>query len=487
MKPGKVYLVGAGPGDPGLITVKGRRILEQADVVLYDHLAPHSLLALAPAGAERIYVGKKKCDHAVTQAEIVALLLDRARQGKTVVRLKGGDPFLFGRGGEEVEALAEGGVDFEVVPGVTAPLGLAAYAGVPLTHRDHTSVVTFLTGHDPDRIDWSAVSRAATIVVYMGLSTIAEIAARLIAAGRDPSTPAIAVRWATRADQQSVSAPLAGLPAAVAAAGLKPPATIVIGGVVGLRDKLNWFDRLPLRGERIIVTRAASQSGSLAAALQSLGAEVIEFPAIEIRPAADYAALDAAIANLGGYDWLIFTSVNGVRFFLDRLDRSAADLRALRARICAIGPATRDAVERLHLKCDMVPEEYVAESLLAAFSKYELQGKRVLLPRAAVARDLIPAELTRLGARVDVVEAYRTVRPETVPPLPASASWITFTSSSTARNFVEMAALPSGTRIASIGPVTSATVRALGMEVTAEANPYTTEGLVAAILARHAR
>ena len=481
MTTGKVYLVGAGPGDPELLTLKGKRVLGEADAVLFDHLASEELLALAPASAERVYVGKKKSEHAFGQDEICAMLVERARAGKTVVRLKGGDPFIFGRGGEEVEALAGAGIPFEVVPGVTSPLGIAAYCGVPLTHREHTSVVTMFTGHDVEKIDWRSVSGAETLVIFMGLSNLKVIVERLIAHGRAPETPAMAVRWATRPDQQTVSSALADLPRVVAEVKMKPPATIVIGGVVELREKLGWYERLPLYGRTVVVTRAAEQAGGLAARLRQLGARVIEWPTIAIGPAASYAALDGAIARLESYDWLIFTSVNGVRCFVERLDGSQRDWRALRGRLCAIGPATRRALEQLHLKVDVTPAEYVAESLLEAFSKDDLTGKRVLLPRAAVARDVIPEELRRRGALIDVVEAYRTGMPEQArQPLPAKPDWITFTSSSTVRNFVEAQGVGvlEGVSIASIGPVTSETVRQYGLTVTVEAKPYTIDGLL---------
>jgi uroporphyrinogen III methyltransferase/synthase len=385
----KVYLVGAGPGDPELITLKAKRLLEQADAILYDHLAPADLLSLAPAAAERIYVGKKKSDHAMSQEEICALLVERGRRGLNVVRLKGGDPFLFGRGGEEAEALADAGVPFEVVPGVTAPLGIAAYTGVPLTHRDHTSVVTFVTGHDVSKIDWSKVGAAETLVVFMGLSQADEIAARVMAGGRAADTPAMAVRWGTRPDQQVVAGTIESLPGLIRESGMKPPATIIVGEVVGLRGKLSWFERLPLFGQTIVVTRAREQAAALATPLRQLGAEVIELPTIEIQAAGDYAPLDRALAQLGDYDWLVFTSANGVRSFLDRLDASAADLRGIRGKICAIGPATRDALARFHLKVDVMAEQYVAEGLLEALQGFELKGAAILIappPRATCCR-----------------------------------------------------------------------------------------------------
>jgi len=488
---GKVYLIGAGPGDPELLTCKGHRILAQADAILFDHLAPAALLDLAPASAERLYVGKKKSLHSFTQEEICAMTIERAQRGLTVVRLKGGDPFLFGRGGEEAETIARAGIPFEVVPGVTAPLGIAAYAGVPLTHRGSSSSVSFVSGHAVDAVDWKTVGQADTLVIFMGVFNFAEIARELIAAGRSPDTPALAVRWATRPDQESLEGTLSSLPQLMADRGMKPPATIVIGEVVRLREKLSWFERLPLFGRRIVNTRAKGQAEALTSRLKALGAEVIEMPAIEIRPAADSGPLDRALRELNSYDWLIFTSANGVRFFLERLDASAVDLRALRAKICAIGPATRAAIAALHLKVDVMGREYVAEGLLAALAPYDLAGRRVLLPRAAVARDLVPAELARRGAQVDVVEAYRTVAPEGAGAQAAAIfsgsrkpDCITFTSSSTVENFVAAAGTEAlaGVMIASIGPVTTATARRLELQVDAEAGAFTVDGLVEAVV-----
>jgi uroporphyrinogen III methyltransferase / synthase len=485
----KVYLVGAGPGDPELITLKGKRLLQQADVVLHDHLASSELLNLVPPAAERLYVGKKKAEHALSQQEICELLIERGRRGLNVVRLKGGDPFMFGRGGEEAEALYDAGIDFEVVPGVTSPLGIAAYTGVPLTHRDHTSVVTFITGHDVSRIDWTKVGTSETLVIFMGLSQFDEIARRIVEGGRGPGTPAMAVRWGTRPDQDVLTGTLETLPALIHERGLKPPATIVVGEVVLLRSKLNWYERLPLFGRRIVVTRAREQAGVLTDLLHGLGAEVIELPTIEIQPADDYRALDRAVANLKDYDWLIFTSTNGVKFFLERLDASRSDLRSIRGRICAIGPATRDALECFHIKVDVTADEYRAEGLLDALAVHDLAGARILIARAAVARDVLPAELSRRGAHVDVVEAYRTVAPADLPQhaseiLARKPDWITFTSSSTARNLIDAAGADAlrNIGIASIGPVTSATLRENGVEVTVEASAFTVTGMVEAIL-----
>ena len=487
----KVYLVGAGPGDPGLITWKGRNLLEHADVLLYDHLANEALVELAPQHCERIYVGKKKALHSHTQEEICGLLVDRGRRGLNVVRLKGGDPFIFGRGGEEVEALVAAGLAFEVVPGVTSPLGIAAYTGVPLTPRDHTSVVTFVTGHDIAAIDWDRVGRAETLVVFMGLTHLREIAREIVSRGRPASTPAMAVRWGTRPDQETVTGTLADLADRTEAAHMKPPATVIIGEVVSLRPMLSWFEKLPLFGQRIVVTRAAEQAGEFSEQLRDLGADALELPVISLQPAADPQPLNSAIQQLETYDWLIFTSVNGVRFFFDRLDRSPRDLRNLRGRICAIGPATRKAIEAMHLKVDLMPAEYVAESVVASFSTFPLLGAQILLPRAAAARDIIPHQLTRRGAHVDVVEAYRTVVPENAATRAheifhsdRKPDWVTFTSSSTVKNLLAIAGreVLVGVRIASIGPVTSQTLRMHDLTVDAEAREFTIPGLLDAII-----
>jgi len=493
---GIVYLVGAGPGDPELVTLRGLRLIESADVILYDNLATPSLLTHAPEDVETKYVGRKRAKHAFTQQQINEMLVEYARGGKRVVRLKGGDPYLFGRGGEEAEALADAGIRFEVVPGVTSAVGVGAYAGVPLTHRDFTSAATFVTGHDVDAIDWSTLGSAETLVIFMGLTTFGDISRRLIEAGRAPSTPAVAVRWGTRGDQQTVEGTLETLPAEIRQSGLKPPALIIVGEVVSLRRKLNWFEKLPLFGVSIVVTRASQQAAGLSSRLRELGAGVIELPTIETRAPDDWGPLDRAIAGLNSYDWLIFTSANGVRYFTQRLDAGAGDLRDLRAKICAIGPATADAVASLHLKVDLMPEEYVAESVLAAFESEDLDGKNVLLPRAAVARDLIPVELRKRGALIDVVAAYQTVPPDASSALAEKIfaadekpDWITFTSSSTVKNFAKLCQaehLPGerlqGVRIASIGPVTSRTIRELGFRVDAQAREYTVAGLVESII-----
>jgi uroporphyrinogen III methyltransferase/synthase len=484
---GRVYLVGAGPGDPGLITVRGLDVLRQADVILYDNLAPVSLLDHARPDAERIYVGKKRADHYLSQDEINALLVEKAQTAAIVVRLKGGDPFIFGRGGEEGEALHAAGIYFEVVPGVSSATGAAAYAGIPLTHRSRTSAISFVTGHEVDAIDWAKVGQTETLVIFMGLTTFGEIAKQLIGGGRDPQTPAAAIRWGTRPDQQTLIGTVANLAERIAEAKLKPPALIIVGEVVALREDLNWFERLPLFGQRIVLTRAEEQAGESAEQLRRLGAEVIAAPTIEIVEPSSWAPIDAAIAKLETYDWLIFTSRNGVERFLARLDASERDLRAVKGSIAAIGPATAEALAQARLKVDCRPQEFVAESLLDALDA-ELTGKKILIARAEVAREVLPEELRRRGASVNVAPVYRTVVPDSATLHKSMAEkkpdWVTFTSSSTVRHFIEMVGKEAlaDTRIASIGPITSATLRELGIEPTVEAEPHTMDGLIAAIV-----
>ena len=486
---GRVYLVGAGPGDPKLITVRGLDVLRQADVILYDNLAPVSLLDYARPSAERIYVGKKRADHHLSQDETNALLIDKARSGAVVVRLKGGDPFIFGRGGEEGEALYAAGIPFEVVPGVSSATGAAAYAGIPLTHRSRTSAISFVTGHEIDAIDWARVGQTETLVIFMGLTTFGDIAKQLIAGGRDPETPAAAIRWGTRPDQQTLIGTVANLAERIAAVKLKPPALIIVGEVVALREDLNWFEKLPLFGQRIVLTRAEEQAGESAERLRRLGADVVAAPTIEISEPSSWAPIDAAIKKLEAYDWLIFTSRNGVEKFLARLDAGERDLRAVKGRIAAIGPATAEALANAHLKTDCLPEEFIAESLLEALDR-DLTGKKVLIARAEAAREVLPEELRRRGASVDVAPVYRTVVPDSSALREAIAAkrpdWITFTSSSTVRHFVEMAGEEAlrNVRIASIGPITSATIREYGVEPSAEADPHTMDGLIAAIVSR---
>ena len=487
---GTVYLVGAGPGDPDLLTLRARELLEHADLILYDNLTSPEVLAFAGLHAKTCYVGKKRAAHVLEQTAINALMVDAASEGKVVIRLKGGDPYVFGRGGEEAQALLEAGVPYEVVPGVTSALGAAAYAGMPLTHRDYTQSVTMLTGHDVDLIDWRCLAGRQTLVVFMGLISLPKIADRLISAGLDPNTPAAALRWVTRGDQEVVTDSLAGLPSAIRERGLKPPALVVIGEIVRLRQEVDWFDKLPLRGQSVVVTRAASQSATLCRRLRRLGARVIPIPMIGFEPPSEWGLADRAIRDLPSYDWLIFTSVNGVDRFVARLDVNTRDLRDLPKRICAIGPATADRIRALHLRVDLVPDEFVAESVAESFRDVCLTGRRVLIPRAQEARELLPSQLARMGAEVDVVPVYRTVLPDSSREMAAAAwseskapEWVTVTSSSTVRNLARL--IPASelrrSRLASIGPVTTATAREIGLQVSAQASSYTTDGLVEAM------
>ncbi|OFV96519.1 MAG: uroporphyrinogen-III C-methyltransferase [Acidobacteria bacterium RIFCSPLOWO2_02_FULL_61_28] len=501
---GKVYLVGAGPGDPGLLTLKGLRILRDADVVVYDYLANPELLLEAKPGAEIIYVGRH-ANERLSQDTINQMLVERARHGKQVCRLKGGDPFVFGRGGEEAEYVASSGVPFEIVPGVSAGYAVPAYAGIPLTHRQLSSTVLFVTGHeDPEKeggshLDWEGIARgASTLVFFMGVTTLPQIASQLMRAGRSASTPAAVIRWGTRGEQQVVTGTLETIAARARTAGIKPPALTVVGDVVSLREKLQWFECLPLFGERILITRPREQARELAEPLRALGAETIELPTIAIADPEDWSALDGAIERLGTprtYDWLIFTSANGVRKFMQRMAANGTDVRRLAgAKICAIGPATADELRAHLLVVDVVPRTYVAEGVLEALAEEPLAGKRILIPRARVARDVLPAELRKRGAEVDVVEAYRSILPtERTEKTEAiftrhRPTLIVFTSSSTVENLLRL--IPpekrdsylEGVRIASIGPITSRAIRRAGLTVHIEAGEYTIPALVAAIV-----
>jgi len=476
----KVYLVGSGPGDPELLTIKAKRLLETADVVLYDHLSSPDALRLAER-AEKIYVGKIRENHSFPQDEIAAMLIEHWKTNKRVVRLKGGDPYIFGRGGEECVALAQAGVPFEVVPGISAAVGGAAYAGIPLTHRDYSSSVVFITGHHPESIHWHKFAQVDTLAIFMGAFHFTELAAALIAAGRPADTPAAAVTWATRPEQRTVVGTIASL----ALNKIQAPAMIYIGEVSRLSTQLNWHEKLPLHGLKLILTRARKASPAMALQLTALGAQVLEYPTIEIAPPHSFTQLDQAIAQLEQYDWLIFTSVNAVAAFAARLAASPGDLRHLKAKLCTIGPATRKAIEDMHLKVDVVPNEYVAESLVAALQHQDMQGKRVLIPRAAVARDTVPDALRSMGASVEIAEAYRTIVPASGPA--PESDWITFTSSSTVKNFIALnePATIHKYKTASIGPITSETMRMHGVEPTVEASPHTTEGVIDAILRHH--
>jgi uroporphyrinogen III methyltransferase / synthase len=501
MNKAKVYLVGAGPGDPGLITVKGRQCIEDAQVVIYDYLASPELLQHAQNSAELIYVGKKGGDHTLSQEEINALIVKKAKAGLTVCRLKGGDPFIFGRGGEEAEELVANGIPFEVVPGVTSAVAAAAYAGIPLTHRKLTATLAFITGHeDPHKgesnIDWDSLARGiGTLVFFMGVKNLPDITRKLIAHGRPPHTPVALIRWGTTPGQQTVTGTLDNIAQRVEEAGLKAPAIIVVGEVVGLREKLQWFESRPLLGKRIVVTRAREQASDLVKRLSELGAECLEHPTIRVVAPDDAHPLTAAIENLKAYDWIVFTSVNGVNFFFERLFGLGRDVRALsRLKTASIGPVTAERLFDHGLTSDIIPDNYRAEAVVEAFRNEDLQGKKVLLPRAAGARPVLPVELRKLGALVDEVTTYLTEKvdrsaDQLIEQLAAkTVDLITFTSSSTVKNF--KALLPAenfkdliaGVTVASIGPITTETAVELGFKVHITAESYTIPGLCAAIL-----
>ena len=500
MAMGKVFLVGAGPGDPGLLTVKGAQCLAEADVVVYDFLANPALLAHASPRAEMIYVGKKGSDHTLAQEDINQLIVDLARSGKRVVRLKGGDPYIFGRGGEEAEDLADAGLPFEVVPGVTSAIAAPAYAGIPLTHRSFTSNVGFITGHeDPTKpesaLDWEKLATGlGTLVFLMGVKNLPSITSNLIQAGRDPSTPAALIRWGTTVRQVTLVGTLADIADLARERGLKPPAILVVGGVVGLREKLGWFERLPLFGRRIMVTRTRAQASRLTRALADLGAGVIECPTIQPAPPEDWGPVDEVLDRLSDFHWLVLTSPNGVDYFRDRLLSRGLDARALAGlKVAAIGPATADKLQDMGLKADLVPEEYVAEGLVRALTATGVSGMNILLARAQEAREVLPRELSAAGAKVTEVALYRTLPPEDLTPEAREAlaqgqvDLVTFTSSSTVTNLMALL----GDRVedfrnqvpaACIGPITADTARAAGLNVAAEAEVYTVQGLVESVL-----
>ena len=502
----KVYLLGAGPGDPGLLTLKAREVLACADVVVYDALANPALLDHARPEAERIYVGKIADRHALPQQEINALLVSKAREGggKLVARLKGGDPYIFGRGGEEAEALVEAGVPFEEVPGVSSAIAAPAYAGIPLTHRDFASSVVIITGHEsPDKPgsvhNWEALARSAsTLVFVMGMKNLPDIAANLIKAGMAPETPSAIIHRGTTPRQRSLAATLADLPAEAEAQGFSNPSVIVVGEVVRLHASLDWFGKKPLLGRRVVVTRAREQASDLALRLAELGAEVIQCPTIEIRSPESYDALDAAIAGLSGYDWLIFTSVNGVRHFWTRLEYGGKDSRALgKLKLAAIGPATAEALARRGIRADFVPPRYQAEEVaqgLKAVAGADIQGMRFLLPRAREAREALPEELRQAGAEVDVVPTYATVPAETrkeevLQLLEAGQlDCVSFGSSSTVENFLALFPAPllkahPETALAAIGPITAKTLEKHGLEAAIMPHDYTIPALAQAIAA----
>jgi uroporphyrinogen III methyltransferase/synthase len=499
---GTVYLVGAGPGDPKLLTLRGKECLEQADVVLYDYLANEALLGHVSPRAERLYVGRRGRGQYRDQAEINRLLIDHAQAGKRVVRLKGGDPFVFGRGGEEAEAVAAAGLEFEVVPGVTAAVAAPAYAGIPVTHRTLASTVTFVTGHeDPTKdrsvVEWPRLATVhGTLVFLMGMTNLPKIVQCLRAEGKDGSTPAAVIRWGTRVSQQTVVGTLDDIVQKAAAAHMEPPTVIIVGDVVRLREQLNWFERRPLFGKRILVTRPKSQAPAFSELIAAAGGEAFECPTIEVVPPEDWGPLDRALERLSAYNWLVFTSVNGIAPFMARLSETQRDVRALAGlKICCIGPRTAEALSSYGLRADVVPDQFQAEGILEILDERQVRGARMLIPRALVAREILPDQLRLRGATVDVVPVYRTIRPalasdRLIEQFRARAiDIVSFTSSSTVRNFVEvfssqdeMVRLVGGTTVACIGPITAATAQEVGLTVHMMAGQNTVPALADAIV-----
>ena len=499
---GKVYLVGAGPGDPGLITVKGMQALEQAQVVVYDRLVDPVLLEAVPKNAERIFVGKARGRQQLTQPEINRLLVDKASQGLTVVRLKGGDPFIFGRGGEEALELKANGLPFEIVPGVTSAIAGPAYAGIPLTHRGIATTFTVVSGsEDPSKpgstVPWDVLAKnGGTLVVLMGWASLEKILATLQKEGLPPTTPAALVQWGTWSNQKTVTGNIENILALGKEAGLTPPVVTVIGDVVNLREELAWFDKRVLFGKRVLITRSRSQASRLRTLLEQAGANAVELPTIQIGPLKDFAELDATLAALQDFQWVIFTSANAVESVFERLELQGKDARALAGTtVGAIGPATAQALANRGITADFVPSRPVSDVVLKELSGRDWQGVSVLLPSADIGRDELEKGLTGMGAKVNRLAAYRNVPVEGVGGLAKQAfldgvDIVTFTSSSTVRNLVEMldgdrAGLDSSF-IACIGPVTAATARELGLRVDLEASEHTVEGLVEALTSHFA-
>jgi uroporphyrinogen III methyltransferase/synthase len=495
-KRGKVALVGAGPGDLGLVTLRAKECIEQADAIVYDHLANPEMLRWAHDEAEIIYAGKKAGEHALPQEKINELIVDLARNGKQVVRLKGGDPFVFGRGAEEAKAIVDAGVEFEVVPGITSAIAGPAYAGIPVTHRTQNSHVTFFTGHEEpakseSSIDFAALAKlGGTQVMLMGVERIGAITREMMARGVRPDLPVALVRWATTGRQETLTGTVENIAQRVVDLAFEAPAVAVFGEVVALRDDLNWYENRPLSGKRIVVTRSRKQASALSDQLRGLGADVLELPTIRIEPPADLRAFAELVQDAHGYDWIIFTSPNGVEKFFEMFFKLYDDAREIGpARIAAIGPATAQRVKDFHLHVDLQPEEFVAEAVVREFQKQGgVENLRILLARGEQARDVLPKQLSNIGAIVDEGIAYRTI-PETRDVtgarrrlLEEGADLITFTSSSTVDNFLALGLpWPQGMQVASIGPITSKTARAHGLKIDIEARQHDIPGLVDAI------
>lgn len=500
LKKGICYLVGAGPGDPGLFTLRGKEVLEAADVVVYDYLSNAELLRFAKPDAERIYVGKKAKDHTMTQSEINALIVRITQEGKTVVRLKGGDPVLFGRGAEEAAELYDAGVRFEIVPGVTSAIAGPAYAGIPVTHRSHCSQLTIFTGHEdptkPDSsLDYAKIAKAdGTKVMLMGVERIGEIAGKLIEHGANPSTPVALTRWATTGRQRTIEGKLENIAQVIKDADFKAPAVCVIGTVVLERDKLNWFESRPLFSRRIVVTRTRQQAGVLSRQLQLLGADVLELPTIRIEPPKDMLLFSQLVMDAHTYDWLVFTSPNGVDRFFETFYKLYTDARSIGGvKIAAIGPGTAEKIKANRFAVDLLPEKFVAEGLIEAFKKVGVENQTILWIKAEETREILTNELTGMKAIVDEAVAYRTVaesgdHESIVRFKEEGADVITFTSASTVEHFLDLKLpLPEGIKIASIGPITSQALKQHKLPIDVEATEHTIPGLVAAIERHYAK
>ncbi len=488
---GKVYLVGAGPGDFKLITLRALELIQLADVIIYDNLANKDLLSLAKSKAELIYAGKKASQHELPQKDINALLLKKAGKKAVVVRLKGGDPFIFGRGGEEAEFLADRGIVCEVVPGVTSAISAPAYAGIPLTHRDHASTVALITGHEDEKrttssIRWHELANGPdTLVFLMGIKNLNVIADRLVMEGKDPSTPACIIQSGTLPTQKVVSGRLSEIGSLAKKAGIKPPGIIIVGSVVSLREKLEWFEKRLLFGKKVVITRPPHQSMRLANLLSDRGAQVIHVPTIEISAISPNKKLSKAVDSLGSYHCMIFTSINGVSAFFDELFRKGKDIRSLHGiTVIAIGDATASFLAARGIISDHVPQQFTSEGIIDVLRGLAVRGKRFLLPRAKEARDVIVEFIKAQGGVCDVVPVYKALLPEKTTPLHEKPDIVTFTSSSTVANFVKLYGKDAlkGTIIASIGPITTKTLRAHGLEPSIEAKRYDIPGLVGAIV-----
>jgi len=501
MRKGKVYLIGAGPGDPGLMTLKGKKILEEADCIVYDRLAGNKLLSFVSPGAELIYAGKKPDAHTYKQEEINEILIRKALEGKIVARLKGGDPFLFGRGGEESIALFEHGISFEIVPGITSAIAVPAYGGIPVTHRHYNSSFTIITGHeDPDKenssLDWKQIASGKDLlVILMGMGRLDKITASLIKYGRPEETPVALITEGTKGTQKTLVSDLRNIAMKAKEENLKPPVIIVIGENVLLREKMNWFETLPLFSKNIVVTRARAQASKLTDLLERYGANVIEFPVIRIKEPESYEDLDFAIENIKDYRWIIFTSQNGVKAFMERLYLKGKDARYTGdIKLCAIGSETAGELRRHGLIADYVPEKFIAEDLVKNFPKFE-KGTGILIPRAKEARETIPEEMEKLGASVRLITAYETVIEEEegfeIKEIiqEKKLDLITFTSSSTVKNFIAKIEKLNikksdlnNTKFAAIGPITAKTAQKYGLKVEIMPDEYTIDGLVREIV-----